>query len=156
MPVTSSTSGKGHNRGLIVGVGNEYRRDDGIGIRIASLASLEGFDVMTIMMITPELAETLCEYDVVIFVDASVEGDPVELKRIFSDGSSTLPLFHQITCEGILALTEALYQRTPEAYLLSVRGYDFDHGEGFSQKAQKNLEKALECLNDFHLTGRPG
>jgi hydrogenase maturation protease len=144
------TSAKDRRRRLLLGIGNEYRRDDGIGSRIASLARLEGFEVMTVMGITPELAETLCEYELVVFADASTHGEPVELKKILPRASN-LPLFHQITCEGILALTEALYHKVPEAYLLSVRGYDFDHGEGLSQQAQKNLEQALERLEElFH------
>ncbi|HVN71428.1 MAG TPA: hydrogenase maturation protease [Desulfomonilia bacterium] len=141
-------SGKGLKRRLIIGIGNEYRRDDGIGIRIAGLAKIEGFDVMTSMGINPELAETLHGYDTVIFVDASVEGEPVAVRRV-TPGNSTLPLFHQITCEGILALTEALYHTCPEAWLLSVRGYDFEHGEGFSCQAEENLMHALKVLKQF-------
>lgn len=148
MPGTSSTSAKDPERRLAVGIGNEYRRDDGLGIVLAGLARPEGFDVVAVPGITPELAETLCEYDVVVFMDASVDGEPVELSRV-RPGDTNLPLSHHVTCEGILALTEALYHRAPEAYLLSMRGYDFDHGEGLSRKARENLEQALERLGEF-------
>jgi hydrogenase maturation protease len=150
MQGTSLTPGSDHKKRLVVGVGNEYRRDDGIGIRLAERASLPGADVLTVSGIYPELAETLREYDVVVFVDAAVEGDPVALGRIFPEESS-LPLFHQITCGGILALTEALYHTCPEAWLLAVRGYDFEHGEGLTEKAQENLTQALKSLEGLFL-----
>ena len=148
MQETSLISVSGHKKSLVVGVGNEYRRDDGIGIRAVERAVLKGVDVLTVGGIYPELAETLHEYDVVVFVDAAAEGDPVELGRIFPEESS-MPLFHQITCGGILALTEALYHACPEAWLLAVRGYDFEHGEGLTEKAQENLAQALESLEEL-------
>jgi hydrogenase maturation protease len=145
---TLLTPGSDHKKRLVVGVGNEYRRDDGIGVYLAERASLPDADVMTVGGIYPELAETLHQYDMVVFVDAAVEGSPVELNRIFPD-ESKFPLFHHITCGGILALTEVLYHTRPDAYLLSVRGYDFGHGEGLSENAQENLKQGLIRLEEF-------
>jgi hydrogenase maturation protease len=147
-------SARDSKRRLIVGIGNEFRRDDGIGFIVAGLADLRGFEVMAVAGINPELAETLKDYDVVVFVDASVEGPPVEVKRIGPE-DTTLPLYHHITCGGILSLTQALYHKVPEAYLLSVRGYDFDHGEGLSDRARENVGLALERLKGLGLELNP-
>ena len=47
----------------------------------------------------------------------------------------------------ILALAGELFGRSPEAWLLGIRGYDFDgFGEDLSVGAQANLESALEAL----------
>ena len=148
MQETSLTPGSDHKKRLVIGVGNEYRRDDGIGIRLAERVSRPGADVLTVSGIYPELAETLREYDMVVFVDAAIEGDPVKLSRIYPEESS-MPLFHQITCGGILALTEALYHTCPETWLLAVRGYDFEHGEGLTEKAQENLAQALKSMEEL-------
>ncbi len=151
MQETSLTPGSDHKKRLVVGVGNEYRRDDGVGIRLVERSTLPGADVLLVGGIYPELAETLSQYDMVVFVDAAVKGDPVKLSRVFPE-ASTLPLFHQITCGGILALTEVLYHTCPEAWLLAIRGYDFEHGEGLSEKAKENLTQAFKSLDRLFRT----
>lgn len=147
-PETSLASTSAPKR-LILGIGNTFRRDDGLGIRLAERVCLPGFDVVTVTGVYPELAETLQACAVVVFVDAAIEGVPVDLARIHPDASS-LPVCHGITCQGILALTDALYHTYPEAYLLSLRGYDFTYGEGLSDQALANLDQGLRCLKELY------
>jgi hypothetical protein len=49
----------------------------------------------------------------------------------------------------VLALCRELYGRTPQAWILAIRGYDWDVGEGLSEGAERNLAAALDLLSDF-------
>jgi hypothetical protein len=42
-----------------------------------------------------------------------------------------------------------MYHKEPEAWLLSVRGYDFDFTDQLSPQAQQNTERAIELLEHF-------
>jgi Ni,Fe-hydrogenase maturation factor len=51
--------------------------------------------------------------------------------------------------ESVLALSQELYGRTPKAFALAIKGYDWEMGESLSEEAEKNLSQALEFLADF-------
>ena len=63
------------DRTLIIGYGNPLRGDDGVGWEVASrLAATipeEAAHIMTVHQLTPELAESVSEAELVIFIDAS-------------------------------------------------------------------------------------
>jgi hypothetical protein len=42
-----------------------------------------------------------------------------------------------------------LYGKTPEAWVLAVRGHSFTVGEGLTEKAGRNLDLALGFFRDF-------
>ncbi|MCX7942626.1 MAG: hydrogenase maturation protease [Dictyoglomaceae bacterium] len=132
---------------LLVGFGNEYRKDDGLGIKLLDLIEGE-FDKIKIQELTFDMAEIIKNYDIVIFVDASLEGKEISFRKI-SEKCTFSPLTHHTSCEELLIWTKALYGKTPEFYLLSIKGYDFDFGEELSEEAKKNLEKGLKFLKRF-------
>lgn len=140
---------------LLLGIGNIYREDDGVGPKCVDLVSLPGVSRLTVQELVPELAETIRDYERVVFVDASLQGEPAELHPLLPRDTS-FPLTHQMTCEGLLALTEALYGRAPRAFLLSIRGLFFDHGETLSARAAENVEKAKGILERFLQSGNIG
>jgi hypothetical protein len=45
-----------------------------------------------------------------------------------------------------MSLCRSVYGRTPRAYLIGIRGYDFDFGEGLTERARENLEIAVSSL----------
>ena len=49
----------------------------------------------------------------------------------------------------MLALCRELYGLAPRAWLLAIRGYDWDVGEGLSEGAERNLAAALDLLRNF-------
>ncbi|ACI18875.1 hydrogenase maturation protease [Dictyoglomus thermophilum] len=132
---------------LLVGFGNPYRRDDGLGIKLLDLINYN-VEKMKVQELSFDMAEILKDYDMVIFVDASLEGDEISFRKI-QEESTFSPLTHHTPCEELLSWTRVLYGKTPEFYLLSIRGYDFDFGEELSDKAKENLEKALEFIKGF-------
>src|SRR5262249_48223876 len=80
----------------------------------------------------------------VLFVDALA--DPgraaVELTRVRAEAISDWST-HIADPRTLLALTRALYRRTPEAWWLTVPGRDFDFGEGLSAGAEEGVRVAV-------------
>lgn len=132
---------------LLIGFGNEYRRDDGLGIKLLDLID-NNVEKMKVQELTFDISEILKDYDIVIFIDASIEGDEISFRKISGEKAFS-PLTHHTSCEELLIWTKTLYGKTPEFYLLSLRGYDFDFGEELSKKAEENLQKGLEFLKGF-------
>ncbi|MGB4645680.1 MAG: hydrogenase maturation protease [Dictyoglomaceae bacterium] len=131
---------------ILVGFGNEYRRDDGLGIKL--LDYFENIQKIKVQELAFDLAENLKDYDIVIFSDAAIEGDDVAFRKIEKEEKFS-PLTHHMTCEELLIWISTLYHKEPEFYLLSMKGYDFDFGEEFSEKARENLEKGVKTLEEF-------
>jgi hydrogenase maturation protease len=153
------------NRTLIIGFGNVYRRDDGVGY--ATLNAVrerlgrptlgiddDGFDdlgheVDTVLLhqLVPELAENVAPYDRVIFVDAHVGhvADLIyeeELAVCFRPATVT----HTLHPCSVLALCEKLHGHAPHGTLLSIRGYDYEFGEGLSDETAALVPQAADRI----------
>jgi len=94
-------------------------------------------------------------HDVVVFVDAA-RG----LRRPFRFGrlepAAGMPaMSHALGPAQVLALAAALYGRTPEAWLLGIRGHSFAVGEGLTARGESDLGLALEFLEAFLKGERP-
>ena len=99
------------------------------------------------MSIEDALAVRDC--DTVVFADATRTGNaPAALIAVEPDTGLTFTT-HALAPAAVLALCRELYGRAPEAYLLAIRGYDWDVGEGLSAGAERNLAAALTLLRDF-------
>jgi hydrogenase maturation protease len=137
---------------LVYGIGNPGRRDDGLGPRLIARLQEQGgaaADLEIRYQLNIEEALKIKDYDVVVFVDASKEIDsPWRFSEI---GPSETIAFttHEMSPESVLALSQELYGRTPKAFALAIKGYDWDMGESLSEEAEKNLARALEILTDF-------
>jgi hydrogenase maturation protease len=152
-------------RTLIAGFGNLYRRDDGLGPAVVNavrarigrplLDSQEdgfddlGYSVDTVVLhqLVPELAETIKDYELLIFVDAHVGTIPVLIREERLSVGFQAPLVsHQFRPSTVLAFTQQMYGRAPVAVLISIRGYDFDFGEGLSAEAARLVDPAVNRI----------
>jgi hydrogenase maturation protease len=132
---------------LVIGYGNELRGDDGLGPRVAeaiAAANYPGVRVQTVFQLVPELAAELAEARMVIFVDALVDPSrsAVELAPVGAE-EITDWCTHTADPRTLLALTRAVYGRTPEAWVLTVSGQNFAVGEGLSSVAEENARQAI-------------
>lgn len=132
---------------LIVGYGNELRGDDGIGPRVAehiAAANYPGVRVRSVCQLVPELAAELAEARMVLFVDALADPDrtAVELTPVAAEEITDWST-HIADPRTLLALTRAVYRRTPEAWWLKVPGRGFDFGEGLSAVAEEGVRQAV-------------
>lgn len=94
-------------------------------------------------------------HEVIVFVDAG-RG----LRRPFTftkvGPAATVPaMSHTLGPEAVLAIAAELYGKTPDAWLLAIRGHRWTIGEGLSAKAEANLALALAFLGDFLKGIRP-
>jgi hydrogenase maturation protease len=136
---------------LILGWGNPGRLDDGLGP--ALVAALEnsttpGVAVDSEYQLQIENAETVARHRRVVFVDADRQGDePFSLRRLHP--SKCAPSFstHSLSPRSVLALSRDLFDAEPEAWLMGIRGYQFnDFGEELSEQAKENLTAAIRFL----------
>ena len=157
-------------RTLVIGFGNVYRRDDGAGYVALNAVRArlgrpplstedDGFDdlghpIDTILLhqLVPELAEDIVPYDLVIFVDAHVGQVPElvyeeELDVCYKSATVS----HTLHPCSVLALAQELHGRCPRGVLLSIRGYDFEFGEGLSEATAALIPEAVDRV--FALAG---
>lgn len=149
---------------LIIGYGNPDRQDDGIAwhilVRLAGklgrpipsidegfLPSGENPDLLFILQLVPELAETISAYQRVCFVDAHTGNVPekVNLVKVKADYQRS-PFTHHMTAETCLALAKTIYGKDPQAILVSVRGYKFGFSHDLSSAASQLAEQAVEQI----------
>jgi Ni,Fe-hydrogenase maturation factor len=57
----------------------------------------------------------------------------------------TSPFTHHLTPEMLLSMCESLYQKTPEAILISVRGYEFGFETELSRFTSSLVNEAVQC-----------
>jgi hydrogenase maturation protease len=136
---------------LVIGYGNPGRLDDGLGPALA--AALEPLDLPGVTVdadyqLTVETAAAVAEHDVVIFADASVAGDePFFFRAVRADGAELSFSTHSVEPGAVLALCEQLFASRPRAYVLGIRGYEFNEfGERLSEAARTNLTAAVGFL----------
>ena len=149
---------------LVIGYGNADRQDDGVGWHILrNLAEklgcevpddpgvpieVEGetIDLIFLLQIIPELAETISHYQRVCFVDAHTGDIPeaiswTELQPEYERS----PLTHHMSPKTVLSISAIIYGSAPEAILVSVRGFSFQFNRELSTKtaalAQETAEK---------------
>lgn len=129
---------------LVIGYGNELRRDDGVGPLVARTVAgwgLPGVIAIDSHGLLPELAEELSRAERAVFVDAG-PGERVEVREIAPGGRETLG--HTGDPAWLLALTGSVYGRCPPAWLVTVPAPDRGFGEGLSPQAAVGMAAALD------------
>jgi len=146
---------------LIIGIGNNLRSDDGVGWHVAQELSgqLSASDVNVIatQQLMPEIAETISRAEVVLFVDATHAGEPggVRGQRVAPANGSRRDS-HHLSPSGVLRLAEEIYQRYPQAFLLTVTGESFAMGERLSQAVSDALPAVRREIERFVFAARSG
>ena len=136
---------------LIYGIGNDGRQDDGLGWafidRLEQIRPLPRAHLRRTYQLNLEDADLISRYTRVLFVDATkdpaVESFTLNRPEPKLDFSFTS---HAISVPSILATTQQCFEHVPEAYLLAIRGYEWELQEGLTSPAQHNLSHSLEFL----------
>jgi hydrogenase maturation protease len=145
---------------LIVAYGNSLRRDDGAGFFLADALEriwrkqrreVERIDTHQLM---PEIAEDVAADGVaaVVFADARVadplEGDGlrIQVRRIGTDVRSP-SVGHHLDPTVVMLYARLLYGKDPPAWVATVPGVDFEHGEGLSETARSALDLLPDVLS---------
>jgi hydrogenase maturation protease len=135
---------------LIIGIGNPSRGDDAIGpLAIERLEALHLHDaeLLTDFQLQVEHALDLVGRREVVFIDAAASGvEPFDFgpENPRADASATS---HALSPAAVLqAFLRVTDEPLPAAFVLAVRGYDFELGAPMSAAAARNLDAALEML----------
>ncbi len=140
---------------LVIGYGNELRRDDGAGPRVCrelEARCTSGVQVRIVHQLTPELAEPLAGARLAVFVDAAAGQETVNCRPVIeAQGASALG--HTGDPAWLLALAQALFGRRPPAWLVTVPAADFAFGTGLSPAAERYVPDALAAVE--RLLDRP-
>ena len=98
-----------------------------------------------------EDAAGIANYDLVIFADASRE-DIEDFRLDLLIASERIEFtMHAVSPAFILHLCREIFNHQPEAYLLHIRGYEWEFMGGMTERAGKNLAGALQCIQEFIL-----
>jgi len=156
---------------LVIAYGNRDRQDDGAGwhilTQVAAQLSLQAPELpgewtesedgslrlLYLYQLLPELAEDLIDYGQIIFVDA--HNSPELPNLVFEPVSPAWvhsAFTHHLSIGELLAITQTLFGRCPEAWMLSVRGYAFEFSQDLSPQTQALARQAAEMLYT-HLIG---
>jgi len=147
---------------LFIGYGNPDRQDDGVAWHVLTgianqlgletspswedpLPSIPETEFTFNLQLTPEVAEDLTAYDRVCFVDAHTGKIPTNVQVVdVSPEYQTSPFTHHLTPEMLLSMCSSLYNRIPEAILISVRGYEFGFETELSAFTSSLVTEAVE------------
>jgi hydrogenase maturation protease len=143
---------------LVIGIGNPSRGDDALGPRlIERLEALQvpDVDLLTDFQLQVEYVLDLHGRSQIVFVDAAASGpEPYAFAsiRAVQDRSYSS---HALSPQALLAAYEQHYrQNAPPAYLLAIRGHEFELGGPLSLAARQNLAAAQTHLLHW-LGGKP-
>ncbi len=140
---------------LIYGYGNPGRQDDGLGIELTRMIQEwidhHGFNWMKTdnnYQLNIEDAELISEWDVVVFVDASKEEECSEylFSKVEPSDAKVEFSMHAVSPAYVLNLSSDLFGKSPETYVLGIKGYEWDFKENVSERAKINLEKSFQFL----------
>ena len=135
---------------LLLGYGNPGRQDDGLGPACADAVEHLGIPGVTVdqdYQLNVEDSVAMAAHDVVVFVDADAVGPaPYRFARVEPKAGLSFSS-HSIEPDALVALADGISGRTTEAWLLGIRGYQFDElREELTPQARQNLDEALGFL----------
>jgi hydrogenase maturation protease len=144
---------------LLYGYGNPGRKDDGVGPALVELVGnwiiqtkIKNINIDSNYQLNIEDAYIIRGYDIVIFVDASIEDiDNYILTRVEPSSDKMNFTMHSVSPSFVLDLCRKIYKNSPETYLLHIKGYEFELQEGFSNRAEKNLSLAFNFIKQLIL-----
>jgi hydrogenase maturation protease len=146
---------------LVVGIGNPLRGDDGVGAHVVNeIASMTLPNVKTVAVhqLLPELAAELGNTRLMILIDAMIvdqeSESTVSWERV-KPACDRTTLSHVVTPSLLLSLTESLFGRAPETWLITIPicppGFGWQLGESLRDRTQG----AIESIRDRLLCGEP-
>ena len=141
---------------LVYGYGNLGRQDDGIGValveQIEAWAKAEGISGLvfdTNYQLNAEDALAVAESRLVVFVDAAKEGaEPFTFRELAPQNEIAFST-HAMSPESVLALAAELYAARPQAWMLAIRGDEWEPNEPPTPAALANLAAARAHLQKW-------
>ena len=142
-------------RCLILACGNTLREDDGVGPFLADWAAEHWRDDPRVSVLcdhqwTPEMAEEVAAFGMVIFVDCSLDQAPgqVALRELSPAPLKPGLVTHHLGAAELLSVAQDLYGRQPlNAYLLTIGAASIELGEGLSPDVRDAMPHTKDLLD---------
>lgn len=137
---------------LVYGYGNPGRQDDGLGynfVKAIEEKNIPNVEIDFNYQLNIEDASTVADYDLVVFVDASLRIDEDFTFNQLHPKEETGHTTHAISASAVLHLCKQYYQKVPESYLLEIKGYEWELEENLTPKSKIALEKSLQFFESL-------
>jgi hydrogenase maturation protease len=143
---------------LIIGYGNQNRRDDGVGwfiLEQLAALNLPNVELETSHQLEVEASETISHFDAVIFVDAAISEAPEAIQRtVVTPYFQSHAVAHYLTPADVLSLCKTLYHREPKAVLFSIRGRDFNFGTTLTPEVEQAACAVVKQITEIVRSGK--
>ncbi len=143
---------------LIFAIGNESRGDDALAPLLLRklVARLEtepdgaNFELMEVFQLQVENVMDMAGRRIILFMDACMDApEPYAFYRAQASGSRTL-YSHSITPESVLAVYAQIHRKAPPpAFVLCIRGEQFELGSPLSPEAGQRMELAMGFMREL-------
>ena len=146
---------------VVIGVGNEYRGDDGVGIVISRRLRAQLAAAVSVMEASGEGTHLLDAWRgaaSVLLLDAAHSGAPPGTIHRFDAGTRSIPraFFHYSTHAFSVAeaieLSRALHELPPNLVVYGIEGSSFDPGIGLSPAVAAAVDSVMaQVVRDVQL-----
>jgi hydrogenase maturation protease len=139
-------------RVLVIGVGNAYRRDDGVGLVVARRLRAEAPERVAVREESGEGAALIAAWegaDAVLVIDAVHSGQAPGTVQRLDAGERALPadLFHlsthAVSVADAVELARTLGQLPPRLVVYGIEGKDFEAGVGLSPEVEEAARRVV-------------
>ena len=129
---------------LILGYGNPFRSDDGLGWHVAvqlfRCTSSPEIEVLPCLQLSPELAEPISRAECALFIDSARQGTPGEFQcRQIEPIAGAASFTHELSPPVLLGIARELYGAYPEAFVRTICGESFAAGESLSPAVEAHI-----------------
>ncbi|MBI5753108.1 MAG: hydrogenase maturation protease [Hydrogenophilales bacterium] len=138
---------------LLFGYGNPGRGDDALGPeligRIAQL-HIAGVECQNDMQLQVEHVTDLAACSQALFIDADMScAEPFDFSELTAEKDDSYTS-HAMTPTALLHAFRQVYgKNAPPAFLLRIRGHDFELGDPLTGRAAANLDAAAKLVCDL-------
>lgn len=150
------------SRVLIVAYGNPLRCDDGVAWRAADALEAKfpesEVEILRLHQLAPEIADTVRNRELVLFVDAACIDDienthpgEIRVREVSGAENRERPshFSHVYSPDKVLGFARELYQAAPKAFVITVAGKDFSHGENLSAPVATALPELVTRIQQL-------
>ncbi len=140
---------------LIIGIGNQYRRDDGVGLLIAHILKEQKLPHTHICEASGEgaaLMEAWRGADTVILIDAVLSGAPPGTIHHLDAHAQSIPTnffsysTHAFSVAEAIELARILNCLPPRLLLIGIEGQDFAYGMGLSPEVDEAVARVVHSI----------
>ncbi len=138
---------------LIFGIGNDSRGDDALApmlVRRLQTENTKQVEFIEEYQLQVEHVTDLARREVVLFIDADVSCEaPFHFSKIEAAHDHSYSSHAMSPFALLHAYRQFHGEEAPPTYLLRIRGYGFELGDGLSREAAVNLEQAAKKLKGW-------